>query len=51
MYYFSAKMSMCFGKLFMLDSSNATIDIFKTIPEVDDVDTAELFRFPSPFVL
>lgn len=42
---------MGFGKLIMLNSSNATIDFFKIIPELDDVDTAELFRFPTPFVL
>jgi len=48
---FSAKMNMGFGKLYVLDSSNATIDVFKAVPELDDVDTAELFRFPTPFVL
>lgn len=42
---------MTYGQLFMLDSSNATIDIFKVLPELDDVDTAELFRFSTPFVL
>jgi len=42
---------MGFGKLFVLDSSNATIDVFKATPGLDDVDTAELFRFPTPFVL
>lgn len=42
---------MGFGKLYMLDSSNATIDIFKAMPDFDDSDTAELFRFPTPFVL
>lgn len=42
---------MGFGKLFMLNSSNARIDFFKVIPELDDIDTAELFRFPIPFVL
>lgn len=47
-----AKMSMGFGKLLVLDSSKATIDIFKTTYEFDDdVDTAELFKFPTPFVL
>lgn len=47
-------MNMGFGKLFVLDSSKATIDVFKTASEfVDDIDTdtAELFRFPTPFVL
>jgi len=48
---FSAKMNMGFGKLYVLDSSKATIDVFKAMPESDDVDTAELFRFPTPFVL
>lgn len=42
---------MGFGKLFMLNSSNATIDLFKVMPELDDIDTAELFKFPTPFVL
>jgi len=43
---------MGFGKLFMLDSSNATIDVFKTIPDLDiDIDTTELFKLPIPFVL
>jgi hypothetical protein len=49
--FFSAKMHMGFGKLFVLDSSNATIDVFKAMPGLDDNDTAELFRFPTPFVL
>lgn len=45
-------MTMGFGKLLVLDSSKATIDIFKTTSEFDDdIDTAELFRFPTPFVL
>lgn len=44
-------MNMTFGQLFMLDSSKATIDIFKVLPEFDDVDTAELFKFSAPFVL
>lgn len=44
-------MNMSFGKLFMLNSSSATIDIFKTVPEIDDIDTAELLRFSTPFVL
>lgn len=42
---------MGFGKLLMLNSSNATIDFLKVIPDLDDIDTAELFRFPTPFVL
>lgn len=42
---------MGFGKLFVLDSSNASIDVFKAMPGLDDIDTAELFRFPTPFVL
>lgn len=44
-------MNTGFGKLFMLDSSNATINLFKVLPESDDLDTAELFKFPTPFVL
>lgn len=44
-------MNTGFGKLFMLDSSNATIKLFKVMPESDDLDTAELFKFPTPFVL
>lgn len=44
-------MNMCFGKLYVLDSSSAVIDIFKAVPELNDIDTAELFRFPTPFVL
>jgi len=36
----------------MLDSSNATLDVFKAIPDLDtDLDTAELFKLPIPFVL
>ncbi|XP_026812247.1 protein transport protein Sec16A isoform X1 [Rhopalosiphum maidis] len=50
-YHVNAKMHMGFGKLFVLDSSNATIDVFKAMPGLDDNDTAELFRFPTPFVL
>lgn len=42
---------MGFGKLFVLDSSNASIDVFKAMPGLDDIDMAELFRFPTPFVL
>lgn len=42
---------MGFGKLYVLDSSNATINIFKAMPELSDPDTAELFKFPTPFVL
>lgn len=44
-------MNMGFGKLFMLNSSNASIDIFKAVPDMDDVDTTELFKFSAPFVL
>ncbi|XP_003241201.1 protein transport protein Sec16B isoform X1 [Acyrthosiphon pisum] len=50
-YHVNAKMNMGFGKLYVLDSSKATIDVFKAMPESDDLDTAELFRFPTPFVL
>lgn len=42
---------MGFGKLYILDSSNATINIFKAMPELNDPDTAELFKFSTPFVL
>lgn len=45
-------MNMGFGKLFLLDSSNASIDIFKALPDLDtDIDTTELFKLPIPFVL
>ncbi|XP_050443155.1 uncharacterized protein LOC126847123 isoform X2 [Adelges cooleyi] len=50
-YHINAKMSMAFGKLFLLDSSNATLSIIKISPDPDDTEAAELYKFPSPFVL
>lgn len=50
-YNFLAKMNLGFGKLFTLDSSKTTINIFKAMPSMEDPDTAELFQLSAPFVL
>lgn len=44
-------MNLGFGKLFTLDSSKTTINIFKAMPFMEDPDTAELFQLSAPFVL